>query len=628
MPSQFFGLNIAYSGLSAANIALNTTGNNVTNKDTPGYSRQYVQQKASDALRTYSTYGCAGAGVDTIAIERMRDEFYDVKYWNNNADLGAYTSKAYYMKQIENYYLDDKTMEGFGTIFDKFNDALQELKKNPSDPNNQGQVVGDAGSLSSYFNDLAGNMEKLQKDTNQEIKVKVDAINSYAARIASLSEQINVIEQSGTTANELRDQRDLLIDGLSSIVDVEIEEVPIKDSNDPDRVTGANNYRVRIAGGQMLVNGTNYNTLNCVGRQSYEKVNQTDIDGLYDLQWSHGADFNLAGNASGGELKALLEMRDGNNSANFQGNITDVVNAGGINTVTIQVDLEHLKDLQKSTLSDSGGKINLGNKEYYYDSWTYKADNTTNPPTYTYEFELSGPPKNPSPAGQDRKDKKAEIGTSIAYQGIPYYMQQMNEWVRNYAAAANGIITQPGSIAPNKDPGINLFTGNIKNSNNQFEFDTPLNGVAGVKPGDDSYYRLTAKNFAISKEIVETPSKLATTTQPGGTDSGPEKSDIVEQLIDLKTNKDKMSFRGASASEFLECMTTDITLNAKRANNFVKNYINLEKNINQQRLSVSGVDGEEEGINMVKYQHSYDLASKMIQVLTEIYDQLILSTGV
>ena len=78
MPSQFFGLYIAGSGLRAANAALNTTANNISNAQTVGYSRQQVTQQANLALRTFTTYGCAGAGVDTIAIERVRDSFYDV----------------------------------------------------------------------------------------------------------------------------------------------------------------------------------------------------------------------------------------------------------------------------------------------------------------------------------------------------------------------------------------------------------------------------------------------------------------------------------------------------------------------------------------------------------------------
>ena len=77
MPSQFFGLNIAYTGLLASNAAMNTTSNNIANVQTEGYSRQQVTQQASNALRVFQTYGCAGAGVETLAIERVRDEFYD-----------------------------------------------------------------------------------------------------------------------------------------------------------------------------------------------------------------------------------------------------------------------------------------------------------------------------------------------------------------------------------------------------------------------------------------------------------------------------------------------------------------------------------------------------------------------
>ena len=79
MASTFFGLDIAYTGLLSANAALNTTANNISNSETEGYSKQVVKQQAREAIRTFTTYGCAGAGVDTIAIERMRDEFYDEK---------------------------------------------------------------------------------------------------------------------------------------------------------------------------------------------------------------------------------------------------------------------------------------------------------------------------------------------------------------------------------------------------------------------------------------------------------------------------------------------------------------------------------------------------------------------
>ena len=96
MASTFFGLNIAYTGLTAANAALNTTANNISNTNTDGYSRQLVNQKAASSIRTYTTYGCSGAGVETMSIERERDAFYDFKFWNNNANKGEFEELEYY----------------------------------------------------------------------------------------------------------------------------------------------------------------------------------------------------------------------------------------------------------------------------------------------------------------------------------------------------------------------------------------------------------------------------------------------------------------------------------------------------------------------------------------------------
>jgi flagellar hook-associated protein 1 FlgK len=109
---------------------------------------------------------------------------------------------------------------------------------------------------------------------------------------------------------------------------------------------------------------------------------------------------------------------------------------------------------------------------------------------------------------------------------------------------------------------------------------------------------------------------------------GVEQSDLLKELKNMATDKTKMSYRGASASEFLQCILSDVALNASRANTFQECYTNISSSIDNQRLSISGVDEDEEAVNLVKYQNAYNLASKMIQTLTEIYDRLILETGV
>ena len=639
MPSQFFGLNIAYTGLLASNAAMNTTSNNIANVQTEGYSRQQVTQQASNALRVFQTYGCAGAGVETLAIERVRDEFYDGRFWDNNAQLGEYDMKQYYMQQLETYFDDDGKSTGFKTIFNQLMvTGMQALLKDPSSDTAKSQFVGYAGALTEYFNGMAGNLEKVQKDINQEIKLKVDEINSIAGEVATLNKQINTIELTGVKANELRDRRTLLIDELSKIVDVQVKETPIIDANNENRETGANRYMVKIAGGQMLVDGSDYNGLECVARTSYEKVNQTDIDGLYEVYWADGQKFNLYNASMGGDLAGLIQMRDGNNGENFTGQVTatgTTTTADGKthDTVTVKVTKAYLQDLNKCNLSDQGGILDLGNQEFYYDSWEYTCEYDGNGvATYTYTFTLSDSEKNPRSITNDRVGKKAEIGTNLSYQGIPYYMNQMNEWIRTFSQKFNDILTS--GYSGNGDPGVKMFTGNKATGGEQFLLDDAAKRYdkqkkAGskvtVKVNDDSYYRLTAKNFDILEAIEQDPSLMANRKDAA---DGVEQNDLLNDLKNLATDKTKMSFRGCNASEFLQCILSDVALNASRANTFYASFKDISATIDNQRISISGVDEDEEAVNLVKYKNGYNLASKMIQTLTEIYDRLILETGV
>ena len=161
MPSTFFGLNTAYLGITAANAGINTTGNNISNVNTEGYSRQHAVQQASEALRTFTSYGCAGAGVDVLSIERYRNEYYDVKYWQNNTRVGEFSVKSYYMKQIEGYFRDDGNIEegelkGFSTLLDEMYDALADVKKESGGEDPRRAFLGTAESLTEYSETAKG----------------------------------------------------------------------------------------------------------------------------------------------------------------------------------------------------------------------------------------------------------------------------------------------------------------------------------------------------------------------------------------------------------------------------------------------------------------------------------------
>lgn len=642
MSSTFLGLNTAYTGLQASNAALNTTANNVSNAETKGYSRQVVTNQAAEAIRSFTTYGCVGAGVETIAIERVRDNFYDEKYWNNNSKLGEYDSKRYYMNSIENYFSDDTKIKGFSSIFDEYTNGLAELAKNPNDTTAKQQAVGFAGNLTTYFNDMYINLQKLQDDVNQEIKVYIDRINSVAQEIAALNKQINIIEMNtGAMANELRDQRDLLVDELSSVAIVDVEETEIIDTNNVSRDTGGTRYFVKVCG-QTIVDGNNYNELICVPRQNYEAVNQTDKDGLYDVyfkvgdEWTNedyrakGDKLNLYAGTVGGKLGGLVAMRDGNNGESFKGTVesVDVPNQ----KVTVSVNKDYLMDLNKVNLTTTGGIIKLGNNEFYFKDWTYTYDEDSGNCTYTFELDKTLNGTNTANLSLGTKHVGASVGSAIAYQGIPYYMSQMNEWVRLYARSANNI--EKDGVLDDGTPGRNMFVAeDISGGEYTFANSYEKTGIAGnvitIGNKDDSYYQMTAGNLKIAKDIVKDPGLMTTrSSQYVGSDS----NDILLRLKNLGTNADinngGMSFRGCSADQFLVTILSDVALNTQRAQDFTDSYTYLKTSIENQRLSVSGVDNDEEAVNLTKFQQQYNLASKMIQVLSEVYDRLILQTGV
>ena len=212
-------------------------------------------------------------------------------------------------------------------------------------------------------------------------------------------------------------------------------------------------------------------------------------------------------------------------------------------------------------------------------------------------------------------------------------MNQMNEWIRTFSQKFNDILTS--GYSGSGDPGVKMFTGNKATGGEQFLLNDDTKRydkqekIAGskvtVKVNDDSYYRLTAKNFDILDAMEQDPSMMANRYDAA---DGVEQNDLLNDLKNLATDKSKMSFRGCNASEFLQCILSDVALNASRANTFYASFKDISNTIDNQRISISGVDEDEEAVNLVKYQNGYNLASKMIQTLTEVYDRLILETGV
>lgn len=613
MPSTFFGLTIASSGLNAYQVALNTTANNISNVQTDGYTRQVANRTASNAIRVYAKYGTAGTGVTTTSVKQVRNQYYDTKYWYNQSSVGLYETRLDYLQQIENYFIDDDSAKGFSTILNTLFNDIDTLKNNASDANVRQQFIGSAQNLATYFTSVAGGLSEIQRTVNDEVKATVLNINAIAEKVATLNNQINVIEIQGGYANELRDQRALLIDELSAIVPTEAEEVPVTNSNYPDMPTGATYYTVKI-GGQTLVDTYNYYELECVARE--EKVNQSDIEGLYDIKWASTGNTFAAGSAyMSGSLKALFDIRDGNNGENFTGTC-NVLNAS-----QLKVTNPSLTTIEELTLPEEGA-LTINGQQYAYESFTYETDADGNITSYTFNL------KQALTVQEQEKvsNRYTEVGASVDAMGIPYYMAQMNQFLRSFAAEFNEILQSGEDLNGNKTDYYAFFTGTDTVTGEEFVFNgLDKNGIAGTGSLVDSYYKLTASNICVASICQKDPTLVATTTDITGT-GGVDAYDLIEQLAKLKS--DVVLYRGGTADGFLKCMISDISIDTQEATIFYQNYSNIETVIDTQRMSISGVDEDEEALDLVKFQNAYNLSSKMISVMTEIYDRLILETGV
>ncbi|MCR4997017.1 MAG: flagellar basal body protein [Butyrivibrio sp.] len=617
MTSTFFGLNIAASGLRAANAALNTTANNISNVNTDGYSRQKVKQEASDAIRVFAKYGCAGAGVDTIAIERVRDSFYDAKFRNNEQLLGNISQKNYYNKLIEQY-LDDDGTTGFASLFTKMSSSLQSVMTAAGTTESKSTFISQMKSITEYFNNAYTNLQGAQSDVNSEIKLCADRVTSIAQEVASINKQINIIEMTGTIANELRDKRDLLIDDLSKLVSVEVKETPIVDDTQPDRETGATRYQIWVAGGYELVDTYDFRQMVCVSRPSDGATNQNDIDGLYDIKWGSASykdgdniaelsDFAIDSKLIGGELQGLLAIRDGNNGHYFNGDCTFVDDGSHPIKVTVKVTDKNLMDMTKCTLPIQGA-IHIGDQDYRYDSWEYDGKDT-------YTFTIDDETLKTLPDA----NRKVSVGKFNDYQGIPYYLSQMNEWIRQFSSAVNDIMTTGYPSNSDEKPGQFLLTGGIDmNSAAQYSYDQLTE-----KSENKGYYMIRGGNFEVNGVLLKDASRLS--TRADVTEGESEFGNLTKLRDMFNTAK---IFRGATSGEFLTKVLGDVALNSSNSGTLEKTYSALEVTVNNQRCSDSGVDEDEEAANLVKFQNAYNLSSKMIQTLTEIYDRLILQTGV
>jgi flagellar hook-associated protein 1 FlgK len=286
--SNVYGiLNTARTALFTQQKAIDVTGHNIANVNTDGYSRQRVNMATN--VPYSSQPGQTGTGVRAVEIQRIYDRFLGAQINNENQNLGNWEAQKGVLERVEIIF-DESSGYGLNQAMSEFWNAWQDLANNPADYTGRVALLAKSETMTTTFNNMYSNLEQIQADIDTSIMGTVKEINSIAERIAGLNQKIALTEVGGQNANDYRDSLDLLLNELSSMIDINSFE------NSDGKVT------VLVADGRPLVENIS----------SWNLSTKADDSGFQNIAWtdSDGNLVDITDSISGGKLKGGLEARD------------------------------------------------------------------------------------------------------------------------------------------------------------------------------------------------------------------------------------------------------------------------------------------------------------------------------
>lgn len=307
MRSTFSGLSIGISGLQANKRSLDTVSHNISNANNPYYVRQQAIQSTSRYNQLPGGGMQLGTGVQTQEIRQIRDEFLDIKYRSQTQTWGYWAAKENVFSQVQEI-VNETTNSGLQKVMDQFWNSWSEVAKEPDNLTARGLLVERSIAFTETINHISHQLDMLQLNLNNDIKAKVDEINSIGKSIADLNMKIMKNESVGMKANDFRDMRNNLLDRLSELVAIDYHE---------DH-TGAVHVSV---GGGTLVSSTHVNEMSA-------HMNQSSFVDVYwkdTLDSAHLQKVNILD----GELKGLIEGR---------GDVDDTIVGNRNGTVNFEFD--------------------------------------------------------------------------------------------------------------------------------------------------------------------------------------------------------------------------------------------------------------------------------------------------
>lgn len=625
MHSTFTGIEIGKRSLIAHNQGMSTIGHNLGNSAVDGYSRQRVEMKAFDpifmpGLNRAETAGQLGQGVTAERIERIHDEILEGRIVAQANGKGYWELRDKYVLMLEQVYNEPEDIS-VRSLMDRFWESWQELSMYPEQTSARHAVLQRGQSLMDGIHRRYEGLSRIRDMLEQDISATVGRVNSILSEVAGINEQIVKIEAMGDNPNDLLDQRDRLVKELSSLVNITV------DGRDPDEFT-------IHTGGMHLLQGRVAHFLAAEPNPNNE--------GYSDVLWSSSGEQYLP---EGGELAAMLEMRDGD--------VRDEIQDLDMMTV-------NFIDMVNSIHRDGYGKNGRTGQDFFSE-WPFVNNvagnydrNGDGEFDSTYIFRISG-------TNQLEEQQQIGLRGTLRLSGpiedieIDYFPTDTVEdlvgrintsgsevvaridrnGILNLKASPAAAIDNPDFVIRHiEDSGQFLagYAGILTENGPEGAYDWGQADAVTSLRGEGLNYAVApishpAGWIEINPAVARDPDTIAAGFGKNGGNAETGDGSAALAIAQLR-NGDVMVGRYAGFEDYFSQAVAKVGLKGEAAERAFETEREIMQELEAMKDSISGVNIDEELSQMIKFQHGYAAASRFISEVNDMLDTIINRMGV
>lgn len=558
------------SALTAAQTAIQVAGHNISNAANPDYARQRVSMVTRTPIGVQGLF--VGTGVDIARVERIFNRQVDQLLRQAQSELGDLQAQEQTLSRLEGI-LNELDGVGLSTAMSRFFDSAENLASQPQDLTARRLFISSAESLSQTFQVQHQQIIDLREDLNSQVVDAVSTINELVSGIADLNQRILFAEKGGLvigSANDLRSRRDGLLNQLSELVNVKSQETE----------SGALNVSI---GSDFLVENTTASTL---------EIDERVDEGIsvFDLRFVKN---NKLLRPSGGKLAGILTSRD-----------ELVVNAA-----------DELSELARGIITEinrvhTSGEGLIGWTEVESEHQVNALDNTLN---------RAGLALTPKTGSFDLLVKNANTGLEKTY-NIRVDLDGLNADDTTMASLLQSINTAVGTDFPDLQATVTP-EGNFRLASTSdsvtFRFGEDTSDVlTGL--GVATFFEGTgASDIRVASAISDDPRLVST-----GLGDGPADPRNIQRLSDLRNSK-LLQNQSTSFEEYYQGMVGVLGVRTAESRELLKNQEIISEHLANERAAISGVNVDEEAVDLIRYQRIYQGAARYISVVDSILESLV-----